>query len=43
MIAKNAATDGSSRGGKDVVSRVVSVLRDCGPDVISIEDVLPFL
>jgi hypothetical protein len=43
MIAKNAAADNSSRGGKDVVSRVVSVLRDCGPDVLSIEDVLPFL
>ena len=43
MIAKNAASDSSSRGGKDVVSRVVSVLKDCGPDVLSIEDVLPFL
>ena len=43
MIAKYAAKDGASRGGKDVVSRVVSVLRDCGPDVLSIEDVLPFL
>jgi hypothetical protein len=43
MIAKNAASDTSSLGGKDVVSRVVSVLKDCGPDVLSIEDVLPFL
>jgi vacuolar protein sorting-associated protein 18 len=43
MIAKNAASDSSTRGGKDVVSRVVSVLKDCGPDVLSIEDVLPFL
>ena len=43
MIAKNAASDSSIRGGKDVVSRVVSVLKDCGPDVLSIEDVLPFL
>jgi hypothetical protein len=43
MIAKSAASDGSSRGGKDVVSRVVAVLKDCGPDVLSIEDVLPFL
>jgi vacuolar protein sorting-associated protein 18 len=43
MIAKNGASDSSGRGGKDVVSRVVSVLRDCGPDVLSIEDVLPFL
>lgn len=42
MIAKTAASDGT-RGGKDVVSRVVSVLKDCGPDVLSIEDVLPFL
>lgn len=42
MIAKTAATDGTS-SGKDVVSRVVSVLKDCGPDVLSIEDVLPFL
>jgi hypothetical protein len=43
MIAKAAATDGGVRGGKDVVSRVISVLKDCGPDVLSIEDVLPFL
>jgi hypothetical protein len=42
MIARHAATT-SSRGGKDVVSKVVSVLKDCGPDVLSIEDVLPFL
>lgn len=42
MIAKSAASEGST-GGKDVVSRVVSVLKDCGPDVLSIEDVLPFL
>ena len=43
MIAKNAASDTSTLGGKDVVARVVSVLKDCGPDVLSIEDVLPFL
>lgn len=43
MIAKNAAVDGTSRGEMGVVSRVVSVLKDCGPDVLSIEDVLPFL
>lgn len=43
MIAKSAASDGSARGGKDVVARVVAVLKDCGPDVLSIEDVLPFL
>lgn len=42
MIAKAAASDGT-RGDKDVVTRVVSVLKDCGPDVLSIEDVLPFL
>jgi hypothetical protein len=42
MIARHAASSGS-RGGKDVVSKVVSVLRDCGPEVLSIEDVLPFL
>ena len=42
MIAKKAASNGSI-GGRDVVSRVVAVLRDCGPDVLSIEDVLPFL
>lgn len=42
MIAKNAASDGSLHG-RDVVARVVSVLKDCGPDVLSIEDVLPFL
>jgi hypothetical protein len=42
MIAKNAASDGGIRG-RDVVSRVVAVLKGCGPDVLSIEDVLPFL
>ena len=42
MIAENASSSGSI-GGRDVVSRVVAVLRDCGPDVLSIEDVLPFL
>lgn len=41
MIAKTAAGGGDG-DGKDVVSRVVSVLRDCG-HVLSIEDVLPFL
>lgn len=41
MIARNAA--GDNRGGKDVVAKVVAVLKDCGPDVLSIEDVLPFL
>ena len=43
MIARNAAAHGTSRDGKDIVARVVAVLKDCGPDVLSIEDVLPFL
>eukprot|EP00804_Cyclotella_cryptica_P013955 CCRYP_002466-RB/>CCRYP_002466-RB protein AED:0.08 eAED:0.08 QI:298/1/1/1/1/1/11/357/1434 len=43
MIARSAADNSSSRHGKDVVARVVSVLKDCGRDVLSIEDVLPFL
>ncbi len=41
MIARNAT--GDRAGGKDVVAKVVAVLKDCGPDVLSIEDVLPFL
>ncbi|GKY91107.1 hypothetical protein MPSEU_000083500 [Mayamaea pseudoterrestris] len=43
MIAKSAVADSNSRAGKDVVARVVAVLRDCGPDVLSIEDVLPYM
>merc|ERR1712176_319223 len=45
MIARNAAANGenSSHDGKDVVARVVMVLKDCGTDILSIEDVLPFL
>ena len=43
MIAKNAASEGIHSADADVVSKVVSVLKDCGPDVLSIEDVLPFL
>ena len=43
MIARNAAAHGASQDGKDIVARVVAVLKDCGPDVLSIEDVLPFL
>ncbi len=43
MIARNAAAHGISQDGKDIVARVVAVLKDCGPDVLSIEDVLPFL
>jgi hypothetical protein len=40
MIARNAAGNGSaSRDGKDVVSRVVMVLKECGPEILSIEDV----
>jgi hypothetical protein len=41
MIAKNAAFEGIQGGDVDVVSKVVSVLKDCGPDVLSIEDVSP--
>lgn len=41
MIARNAAAGGSD--GKDVVASVASVLNECGPDVLSIENVLPFL
>lgn len=41
MIAKNAASEGVHGGDVDVVSKVVSVLKDCGPDVLSIEDVRP--
>ena len=43
MIARDAADSNSLRNGKDVVARVVNVLKDCGRDVLSIEDVLPFL
>ena len=39
MIARKEATQGVSGGDVNVVSNVVSVLRDCGPDVLSIEDV----
>jgi hypothetical protein len=40
MIARNAAGNGTtSHDGKDVVSRVVKVLKECGPEVLSIEDV----
>ena len=51
MIARNAAsncggaaaTAAGGDDGRDVVARVVAVLKDCGPGVMSIEDVLPFL
>mmetsp|Transcript_14754 Transcript_14754/g.17176 ORF Transcript_14754/g.17176 Transcript_14754/m.17176 type:complete len:1477 (+) Transcript_14754:97-4527(+) len=43
MIARNAAVEGESSGGQDIVSNVLSVLTECGPGVLSIEDVLPFL
>jgi len=40
MIARNAAANGSSsQDGKEIVARVVKVLKDCGPDILSIEDV----
>ena len=42
MIAKNAAEEDNA-DGENVVSEVLSVLNECGPDVLSIEDVLPFL
>ena len=43
MIARNAAEEGESGDGDDAVSKVLAVLNECGPDVLSIEDVLPFL
>lgn len=43
MIARNAAAEHLQGTGKNQVAKVVSVLKDCGPDVLSIEDVLPFL
>lgn len=47
MIAKACAsgdeTGSSAAHHRDVVDKVVDVLRDCGSDVLSIEDVLPFL
>ena len=42
MIARNAASNEHGKN-KDVVAKVVSVIKDCGSDVLSIEDVLPFL
>jgi hypothetical protein len=42
MIAKNAAEEGLG-DGENVVSKVLSVLNECGSDLLSIEDVLPFL
>ena len=43
MIARNAAMEGESVGGNEIVSKVLSILNECGPDILSIEDVLPFL
>jgi hypothetical protein len=43
MIARQAAESADNQGGKEVVEKVLSVMRECGPDVLSIEDVLPFL
>ncbi len=42
MIAKYAAEEEDQTSG-NVVSKVISVLKECGPDILSIEDVLPFL
>lgn len=42
MIAKNAAEEDSG-SDENIVSRVLNVLDECGPDILSIEDVLPFL
>jgi hypothetical protein len=43
MIARQAAENVGNQGGKEVVAKVLSVIRECGPEVLSIEDVLPFL
>jgi vacuolar protein sorting-associated protein 18 len=47
MIARNAAEDesgdNSTSNTQSVVSKVLNVLKECGPDVLSIEDVLSFL
>jgi len=53
MIARHAAIDAEEeltggqqqqqQQGRHVVEKVLNVLNDCGPDVLSIEDVLPFL
>lgn len=43
MIARQAAENVGNQGGREVVAKVLSVIRECGPDVLSIEDVLPFL
>lgn len=43
MIAKYAAEEEDHTNGENVVSKVISVLKECGPDILSIEDVLPFL
>ena len=41
MIAKNAALD--DHGGRDTVAKVLAIIKECGQDTLSIEDVLPFL
>ena len=43
MIARQAAENVGNQGGKEVVAKVLSVMKECGSDVLSIEDVLPFL
>lgn len=43
MIARNAAADAETADGKEVVSKVLSILGECGTGILSIEDVLPFL
>lgn len=42
MIARQAAENVGNQSGKDIVTKVLSVIRECG-QVLSIEDVLPFL
>ena len=41
MIAKNAATDEGDP--KEIVRKVIHVIKEAGSDVLSIQDVLPFL
>ncbi|KAK1748383.1 vacuolar protein sorting-associated protein 18 [Skeletonema marinoi] len=43
LALKKRSSPWSFTRRKDIVARVVAVLKDCGPDVLSIEDVLPFL
>jgi hypothetical protein len=43
MIARNAAEEEEGSTEQEIVSKVLAVLNECGSDVLSIEDVLPFL